>query len=77
MGVNVSLYDYGFVGNECWGIIEFNDLLPIGSSITLLLIYYVSRYLCHLWGALLMLTILIHMIDEAGLSLLLLSHGQI
>lgn len=38
IGVIANLYDFRFVGNECWGVIKFNDLLPIDPPIMLLLI---------------------------------------
>lgn len=38
MWVIANLYDFGYVGNECWGVIDFNDLLPVGPLVTLLLI---------------------------------------
>ena len=44
MRVIANLYDFGFFGNECWGIINFNDLLPSGSTVKLLHVWHVN---CH------------------------------
>ena len=44
--------------------------MPIGPFVTLLLVCQVSCYQFHLWKAPLMLTILVHMMDESNLSLL-------
>ena len=66
MGINVDLNGLVSVGNKCWGVIGFNVLLPIGPSVTFLLVYQVSCYLCHLWKAPLILTILVHRMNESN-----------
>ena len=76
MRVNASLYDCGSVDNEWWGVIEFNDLLPVGSSVSLLLVWHVNHYSCHLWGTHLMFVVVIHYFDDSGFSLLHLLHGR-
>ena len=75
IGINANLNGLVFVGNKCLGVIGFNVLLPVGSSVMLLLVYQVSCFPCHLWGAPLMLTILVHKMDVTNLSLLWSFHG--
>ena len=51
-----------FINNECEDVIDFNGLLPflpVGLSVTLLPVWCVNRYSCHLWGT--------HLMDNAGL----------
>ena len=48
MGVNADLNGLVSICNKCLGVIGFNVLLPISPSITVLLVYQVSCYLCHL-----------------------------
>ena len=55
------------ISNECGGIIGFNGLLPIGPSITLLPIWHINRYLCHLWGTQLMYAVVVHHMDDVSL----------
>ena len=62
MGVNADLNGLVSICNKSLGVIGFNVLLPISSSVTVLLVYQVSCYLCHLWGVPLILTILVHLI---------------
>ena len=76
MGIDASLNDLVSVGNKCWGVIEFNVLLPIGQSVTLLLVCQVSYFPCHLCEAPLMLTILVHKMDGSNLSFLWSSYGR-
>ena len=76
MRVIANLYDFGFVDNECQGVINFNDLLLIGSSITLLPVRCVNRYLCHLWRTHLMSIVVIYYMDDAGFYLFLLYNGR-
>ena len=76
MGVIANLNGLGSVGNKYWGIIRFNVLLLVGPSVMILLVYHVSCYLCHLWEAPLMLTILVHKMIGSNLSLLWSSHGR-
>ena len=66
MGINASLYDYGSVGNEWGDNIDFNGLLPVGSSVILLHVWRVNRYLCHLWRTHLMYVVVVHHMNNAG-----------
>ena len=47
------------ISNECGGVIDFNGLLPIGPSITLLPVWGVNHYSCHLWGTHLMYVVVV------------------
>ena len=53
------------INNECGGVIYLNALLPVGLLVTLLPIWRVNRYSCHLWGAHLMHVVVIHHMDDA------------
>ena len=76
IGIIADHNGLGFAGNKCWGVIGFNVLLLVVPPVMLLLVCQVRCYPCHLWEAPLMLTILIHRMDESNWSLLWLSHGR-
>ena len=55
------------IDNKCEGDINFNSFFPVGLSVTLLPIWHVNRYSCHLWRIHLMYDVVIHHIDDASL----------
>ena len=58
------------ISNECGGVIDFNGLLLIGLSITLLPIWRINLYSCHLWGTHLMYAVVIYYNDDARWTML-------
>lgn len=60
MSVIADLNGLESVGNKCWGVIDFNDLLPIGPLVTPLLVRCVDRYSCHLWKTHLMFVVILY-----------------
>ena len=55
------------INNEYKGIIDFNGLLPVSPSVSLLPFWHINCYSCHLWGTHLMYVIAVHHMDDAGL----------
>ena len=55
------------ISNECGGVIDFNGLLSVGPSVTLLLVWGVNHYSCYLWGTHLICVIVVHHMDDASL----------
>lgn len=50
------------INNKCEDVIDFNSFLPflpVGPSVTLLPIWRINHYSCHLWKT--------HLMDDAGL----------
>ena len=45
MRVIADVNGFGSIGHKCQGIIDFNDLLPIGSSVTLLVAQSITYHL--------------------------------
>ena len=55
------------ISNECWGVIDFNNLLPVGPLVTVLPVWHINHYSCHLWGTCLMYVEVVHHMDNASL----------